>query len=104
MISRLTHGLTQAAIAIDQLANAVLMFGNLGTFADETLSARAWRQSREGQPRRWVIFRQIVDVMFLPQDLYLYLRGTHPGQRHCERAFHNERVRKGLPAEYRDAQ
>ena len=99
---RVVHTAHELFIAIDQLANVVIFAGNLGTWADETLSARAWRQSRRGHPRRWVVFRVLVDVLFAPQDAYLRLRsGAWPTMRHCERAYESERARMGLHPEYR---
>ena len=99
---RVVHTAHELFIAIDQLANVVIFAGNLGTYADETLSARAWRQSRRGHPMRWVVFRVLVDALFAWQDAYLRLRtGAWPTMRHCERAYESERARMGLHPEYR---
>jgi len=99
---RVVHTGHELFIAIDQLANVLIFAGNLGTYADETLSARAWRQSRNGHPQRWVIFRVTVDVLFAWQDVYLRLRdGEWPAHRHCRRAYETERARMGLHPEYR---
>ena len=101
LLERLTHAVHQVLLAIDQLANTLLLFGHPGTYADETLSARAWRQSREGRPLRWVLFRWTVDVLFYWQDVILLLRQQHTGRLHCQRAYDNEQARLGLPPEYR---
>ena len=99
---RITHTAHELFIAIDQLANVVVFAFNLGTYADETLSARAWRQSRTGRPLRWAIFRRVIDALFIWQDVYLRIRtGEWPTMRHCERAYESERARMGLHPEYR---
>lgn len=98
---RLVHGAREVLLAIDQLANTVLLFGHPGTYADETISARAWRQSREGRPARWVWFRRFVDALFIWQDAWLLLREHHTGRFHCQRAYDKEQARMGLPPEYR---
>jgi len=99
---RVVHTAHELFIALDQLANVIVFAGNLGTYADETLSARAWRQSRNGYPMRWVAFRVAVDVLFAWQDVYLRIRtGEWPMMRHCERAYESELARIGLHPEYR---
>lgn len=101
LLERLTHAVHQVLLAIDQLANTLLLFGHPGTYADETISARAWRQSREGRPARWVWFRRFVDALFIWQDAWLLLREQHTGRLHCQRAYDKEQARMGLPPEYR---
>jgi len=99
---RVVHTAHELFIAVDQLANVLIFAFNLGTYADETLSARAWRQSRNGHPQRWVIFRVTVNVLFSWQDVYLRCRtGEWPTMRHCERAYESELARMGLHPEYR---
>lgn len=89
----------QLFVALDQLVNVLIGFGNDDYFSDESLSAHAWRK-RESV--RWNTFRRLVDVLFAWQDVYLRVRnGAWPAQRHCERAFIAERERAGLPREYR---
>lgn len=56
----------QILIALDQLANTML-----GGWADETISARAWRQRHKP---RWAIARVVIDAMFFWQG------------GHCEKA------------------
>ena len=102
ILRRVAHTAHELFIAIDQLANVIVFAFNLGTYADETLSARAWRQSRNGHPTRWVAFRVLIDALFSWQDVYLRLRtGEWPTMRHCERAYESERARMGLHPEYR---
>ena len=102
ILRRVAHTAHELFIALDQLANVIVFAGNLGTYADETLSARAWRQSRNGYPMRWVAFRVAVDVLFAWQDVYLRIRtGEWPMMRHCERAYESELARIGLHPEYR---
>lgn len=48
--------LLQLAIAVDQLGNALI-----GGWADETISARAWRQRHK---RRWRLVMRVVDSVF----------------------------------------
>ena len=52
ILRRVVHTGHELFVALDQLANVVIFAFNLGTYADETLSARAWRQSRRGTCRR----------------------------------------------------
>ena len=102
LLRRVAHTWHELFVALDQLANVIVFAGNLGTYADETLSARAWRQSRTGRPLRWAIFRRFVDALFVWQDVYLRIRsGRWPEQRHCERAYNSEQLRLGMPPEYR---
>ncbi len=73
--------MTNIAIAVDQLLNAVL-FGS----PDETLSARMWRnRARPG----WSQARAVVDKIFFWQEA------------HCQKSYESEMQRKQLPAEYR---
>lgn len=68
----------QIAIALDQLANALL-----GGMADETLSARAHRTGSAWEP--------VIDALFF----------WHAD--HCFESYLSEKDRKQLPQEYRDA-
>ena len=72
----------QVLVAIDQLANTLL-----GGWADETLSARAYRMSRSDT--RLDRIRKAIDGLFF----------WAPG--HCQLAWMAERARKQLPVEYR---
>ena len=81
--ARFRHRLKQTAIAIDQLVNAALAAG----WADETLSARAWRL--DGTKRRWTVARRVIDAIFFWQP------------DHCRQAWESEVARRQLPIEYR---
>lgn len=76
--------LLQSALALDQAANAILLFG----WADETVSARAWRLSTSGP---WKLARIAIDAVF---EAF--------GQRdHCFEAYVSERLRNQSPPEER---
>ena len=79
----LRHNLHQLAIAIDQLGNVLVScaFGEKA-WADETLSAHAWRWQEEGA-REWP--RRVIDAMLFWQDA------------HCRKAYENEKSRTQLP-------
>ena len=83
--SGIRHHVQQTLIALDQLVNAMLA----GGWADETLSARAWRM--DGKTRAWSLTRRVIDGIFFWQDS------------HSRRAFISERERRQLPPEYRGA-
>lgn len=69
----------QIAVAVDQLGNALL-----GGWADETISARAWRQQHKP---RWHAVRVAVDAV---ARLF--------GQRdHCRKAHESEVLRLQSP-------
>lgn len=81
----------QVLIAVDQLVNALIppITGTL-SYADETLSARAWRAWRDG--RLWgKVTRPVIDRLFFWQ--------RNPG--HCERSYLGEMARRELPPAYR---
>lgn len=102
ILRRVAHAAHELFIALDQLANTLMFFGNLGTWADETLSARAWRQGNPGESWQWVAFRVVIDALFSWQDVYLRLRdGEWPAHRHCRRAYETERARLGIHPQYR---
>ncbi|MCL2710766.1 MAG: hypothetical protein FWE95_07785 [Planctomycetaceae bacterium] len=71
----------QILIAIDQLINTIF-----GGWADETLSARCWRE------KRW--FRHVIDLLFRWQI-------DEAGRGHCEQCYWWERERMDMPEEYR---
>lgn len=79
----LRHNLHQLAIAIDQLGNVLVScaFGEKA-WADETLSAHAWRWQIEGT-RDWP--RKVIDTVLFWQD------------EHCRKAYENEKSRAQLP-------
>lgn len=74
-------------VALDQLANAVL----LGA-ADETLSARAWRAYVQRKPFG-LIFRPLIDTAALVLTLGW-------DKHHCRTAYESELKRKHLPSIY----
>lgn len=79
--------LMQLAIAVDQVANAVL-----GGWADETLSSRAWRLS--GHNRAWALARRFIDALAL---------ALFRQREHCFEAYISERLRLHSPPEERTA-
>jgi hypothetical protein len=72
----------QVLVALDQLANALL-----AGMADETLSARTWR-NRESGKRRWRAALWLINTLFGDAD-------------HCRDSFDAEQSRRQLPPEYR---
>lgn len=85
------HWLYQLFIAVDQLLNVLVTPLRRGAWADETLSARAWRMEQAGKPwgRFW---RPVIDWLFAWQRA----EGGH-----CQRAYLRERQRMHLPPELR---
>jgi hypothetical protein len=74
----------QILIALDQLANAILL-----GYADETLSARCWRNRNKSF--YWATLRWSIDVIAL-----CFLDFNH-----CEKSYNSEIQRNQLPREYR---
>lgn len=74
----------QVLVALDQLVNT-LLWG----FADETLSARAYRHAEIKKDRRWPMW--IIDHLFFWQD------------QHCKAAYEAELERAHLPPGMRDS-
>lgn len=80
---RLLGQLKQIAIGVDQLVNTLL-----GGWADETLSARLYREELNG--KLWArVLRPVVDVLFF----------FDPD--HCETSYYYELNRMQYPKEYR---
>lgn len=74
----------QFLIAVDQVFNTlVYLKGDGFGFADETLSARAWRYRYTSKAYK------VIDTLFFWQD------------QHCKQAFDSEMNRKHLPSVYR---
>lgn len=71
----------QVLVAIDQLLNTLV-----GGYADETLSARAYRRYLRGKP--WCA--RVINVLFFWQD------------NHCKTAYESELADRQLPPEYRE--
>ncbi len=91
----------QLFLGLDQLANVCL-----GGYADETLSARCYRQGvrtvTTGLSDRWSVAWAVVDTMFAWQDWLIQRRtGRAPEMRHCQRAYVSELLRMQCPPEYR---
>lgn len=88
------HWLLQLFIAIDQLLNVLVTPGHEGTWADETLSCRAYRMHRDGKPwgRFWM---PIINFIFSWQTLSEGATG------HCHDAYLSEQTRFSLPTEMR---
>lgn len=81
--------LVQLFLSVDQFLN-VLLLG----YADETLSARAWRAYDKDRVFGR-IFKPLIDVLFVWQK--------QPNDRgHCYNAWLREAARHSLPPEYRD--
>ena len=92
------HASLQWWICLDQFANSTLslLFPRAwaGTWADETLSCRAWRMYRDGKP--WGrVFCPLFDWMFAWQALPEGASG------HCEGAYMKEMGRYNFPPEKR---
>ena len=88
----------QLGIAIDQLLNVFPCFG----YADETLSARAFRASKnKRQPGTF--FMPLIDLLFLWQadDDEVNAIAGEVVKGHCRRAYYKEILRRSLPPEYR---
>lgn len=71
--------LKQVAIAIDQLVNTLL-----GGYADETLSAKAWRMSVD-HGGRWTAVRKVIDRVFWWDT------------NHCYESWRAEKLRQQSP-------
>jgi len=84
----------QIAIAFDQFLNTVPnilmpLFPSIEYgYADETISARAWRRSKDSEA--WERFRVFIDALFFWQ------------KGHCFQSYLNEAERRHLPSEYRN--
>lgn len=89
----------QFGIAVDQLLNVFPCFG----YADETLSARAYRASKNNRyPGK--LLMPLIDLLFAwqePDDEVNEKAGAII-TRHCQRAYWKEILRRSLPPEYRE--
>lgn len=83
VMQTLQHNFHQLAIALDQLGNVfVSCLFREKAWADETLSAHAWRWHMEGV-REWP--HKVIDaILFWQTD-------------HCRKAYESERQRMQLP-------
>lgn len=99
--------LDQAGNSLVLGAAAVVMAAITGEeqatcYADETLSAHAWRAEQARKP--WALrTRPLVDKAFgwQPQNALVNQGANKPVDGHCERAFWKKKLRLGLPPEYR---
>jgi len=74
----------QFLISVDQTLNTLTYIKGDGFgYADETLSARAWRL--RSQSNAW---KRIDRLMFFDKD-------------HCKTSYYSEKARRQLPPEYR---
>jgi hypothetical protein len=91
----------QSFIALDQAANAIFgpVFSWTVGYADETLSARAWRCRAKPWGR---VFLPLIDLLFLWQTPDVNDDAGQPIRSHCHRAYLKEGLRRNLPPEYRD--
>jgi hypothetical protein len=72
--------LREVAVAVDQLANAIL-----GGYCCETLSSRCWRL-REYKP--YAYLRPVIDRLFFWQPA------------HCKASYEAQVARRNVPADY----
>jgi hypothetical protein len=83
--------LLQLFLVADQAINVLVTPFHAGAWADETMSARAWRADRDG--RLWGrLARPVIDWLFAWQ---------HAEGGHCRRAYERERERMHSPPETR---
>lgn len=74
--------LEQGIVALDQWVNT-----RLGGYADETISARSYRN--RVKKKRWAFSYKLINCIFFWQD------------DHCKKAFENEIARMHMSKEYR---
>lgn len=77
----------QVLIAFDQLLNCLISLFIGGGWADETLSARIYRNRLKS--RGWMFLMHVVDAIFMFQP------------EHCKEAYISEVMRKQSPKEER---
>lgn len=89
----------QLFIAFDQLLNTLCR-----GYADETLSARAFRAYKNDRyPGKFLM--PLIDILFLWQsdDDEVNAIAGEVVKGHCRRAYYKEILRRSLPPEYRNA-
>lgn len=74
----------QTLIALDQLINALFF----KEWADETISARAYRRSAQGK-QKWHWFMRAIDALFFLE------------KNHCKESYEMEQMRMHMPPAYR---
>lgn len=89
-LKRIVHSAKQLLIAIDQTLNVLIFFfSKSGAFADETLSAHAFRLEME-RGITWP--RKLIDtLLFFDKD-------------HCQESYLSEIERRQLPPSMREAE
>lgn len=87
-MSAFLHNLKQLAIAIDQLLNVLIgLVGNRQAWADETMSAHAWRMHLE-RNRSWAY--KLIDILFFfDKD-------------HCRTSYESEVMKRQMPPSMRE--
>ena len=84
----LLHNLKQLLICLDQLANVLIgLVGNRKAWADETMSAHAWRMQLEHN-RTWA--RKLIDALFWFD------------KNHCKESYESEVLKRQLPPSMRE--
>ncbi len=79
----------QLGIAVDQVANVLIgLFLPSGGWADECISARAWRCQDDAWG--WRMAYIVIDIIAMPFE-----------RDHCRRAYESEKARRQMPPEYR---
>lgn len=83
----LLHNLKQLLICIDQLANVLIgLIGNRKAWADETMSAHAWRMHLE-RNRSWA-YKLVDTLFFFDND-------------HCRTSYESEVQKRQMPPSMR---
>ena len=105
----------QFLLALDQLGNTLgpgfagvvwaMVTGERQNvaYSDETLSAHAWRAKARG--RLWgIVWCPLIDLIFSwqSQDTQINALAGKAVTSHCQRAYWKEKLRRGLPPEYRE--
>lgn len=105
----------QFLLALDQLGNTIgpgfagvvwaMVTGERQNvaYSDETLSAHAWRAKVRG--KLWgIVWCPLIDLMFSwqGQDTQINALAGKAVTSHCQRAYWKEKLRRGLPPEYRE--
>lgn len=90
------HNFKHLLIAFDQVLRMLVAFlvwiihADHKGYADETLSAYAYRKSRFYKTSYVLMY--IIDVIMLPFEKFK--------MGHCKRSFENEKIKKHLPNDY----
>lgn len=95
----------EIGIAVDQVLNALIPPFFTLSWSDETVSARLYRAHRRGRIVGLMLM-PMIDLLFVwqAQDAEVNAAAGMPITGHCQRAFWKEKLRRGLPPEYREVQ